>query len=300
MPEWREKHGIPAGNVYNYANLDAIASNDEIDVVYVVTPTALHPRFTIAAAAAGKHVWCEKPMAVTAADGRAMIAACREHGVSLSIGYRMHHEPNTQTVMEFAKSKPYGVIRSVDARAGNDGAGGTSWRMLKAMGGGAIYDMGVYAINALRYATGAEPLRVVRAEQRVLRPEVVKEVDETTEFELEFPGGVMGYGKTSVGQDLNKLSVRCERGSYYLEPMQTYDNVEGATSDGVKLNKSVAHQQAKQMDEDALALIEGRGQWYRARKDIATFESCRPSSSQLGLAAACRWLSCTSASSSAL
>jgi glucose-fructose oxidoreductase len=253
---WRDKYGIKASNVYSYDTLGSIADNPEIDVVYVVTPTALHPRFAIAAAAAGKHVWCEKPMAVSADDCQAMIDACRKHRVYLNIGYRMQHEPNTQTVMAYAKTKPYGQIRSVEAAAGNDGGGGDNWRMSKAMGGGAIYDMGVYTVNALRYATGAEPIRVVRAHQRIDRPEVIKEVDETTEFELEFPGGIIGRGKTSVGRDMNALRVNCEHGSYHLEPMQTYDNVVGSTSDGIKLDKTVEHQQAKQMDDDALAIIQ--------------------------------------------
>jgi glucose-fructose oxidoreductase len=259
VPSWREKYGVAESNVYSYETLPSIASNPEIDVVYVVTPTALHARFAIAAAEAGKHVWCEKPMAMTASECQSIIDACRSNNVSLSVGYRMQHEPNTQTVIEFATSKPYGAIRSVEALAGYAGGGGTGWRMVKAMGGGALYDMGVYSINALRYATAEEPVRVLRAEQRVMRPEVFTEVDETTEFELEFPSGVIGYGRTSVGENINKLTVVCERGSYHLEPMQAYDGVAGETSDGTKLNKTVQHQQAKQMDDDALALIEGRG-----------------------------------------
>jgi glucose-fructose oxidoreductase len=126
------------------------------------------------------------------------------------------------------------------------------------MGGGALYDMGVYSINALRFASGEEPVRVKSASQRVLRPELFKEVDETTEFELEFPSGVVGYGRTSVGEAINSLTVKCERGSYTLEPMQEYDGVKGHTSDGKALDAHVDHQQAKQMDDDALALIEGR------------------------------------------
>lgn len=255
---WQEKYGIKPSNTYSYETLSAIADNPEIDVVYVVTPTALHPRFVMAAAEAKKHVWCEKPMAVSAHDCRAMIRACRQHGVSLSIGYRMQHEPNTQTIIKYAETRPFGVIRSVEALAGNDGGGESTWRLRKNMGGGAIYDMGVYTINALRYATGREPIRVLRAKHSVQRPELFTEVDETTEYELEFPGGVIGYGKTSVGQDLNKLTVTCEHGHYILEPMQTYEDVVGETSTGIKLHQKVEHQQAKQMDDDALAILQGK------------------------------------------
>lgn len=258
IPEWRERYAISENNVYSYDNLPSIATNPAIDVVYVVTPTALHARFAIAAAEAGKHVWCEKPMAMTASECQSVIDACRKNGVSLSIGYRMQHEPNTQTVIEYAHTKPYGAIRSAQALAGEVNGTEHTWRKVKAMGGGALYDMGVYTINGLRYALGEEPVRVLRAEHKVLRPEAFAEVDETTEFELEFPSGVIAVGKTSVGERYNKLSVECERGSYYLEPMQQYEGIKGGTSDGIALDQTVDHQQAKQMDDEALAIIEGK------------------------------------------
>jgi glucose-fructose oxidoreductase len=257
LAAWREQYDVKQTNVYTYDNLDAIRDNRDIDVVYVVTPTSLHAKFTIAAANAGKHVWCEKPMAMSVAECQSMIDACRQNGVKLSIGYRMQHEPNTQTIIQYARTKPYGSIQKVDVKAGYQGNGGTGWRFVKAMGGGALYDMGVYSINGLRYAAQQEPVRVRRAAQIVKRPDLYQEVDETTEFELEFPSGVVGYGWTSVGEEANELSVTCEHGSYSLSPMQSYTGVQGETSDGVKLNRTVEHQQAKQMDDDALAILQG-------------------------------------------
>ncbi len=258
IPLWQQQYSIKQANVYSYDTLPKLKDNPEIDVVYVVTPANSHAHYAIAAANAGKHVWCEKPMAVTVSECQSMIDACRQNGVKLSIGYRMQHEPNTQTLVQYAKTKPYGNIQKLDAKAGYQGNGGTGWRFVKAMGGGALYDMGVYSINALRYAAGQEPVRVVRAAQIVERPDLYTEVDETTEFELEFPSGVIGRGWTSVGENGNTLEVTCERGSYSLSPMQAYEGVQGATSDGVLLNQTVQHQQAKQMDDDALAILEGR------------------------------------------
>ena len=101
--EWQRRYGIADRNVYDYAGFDRIADNTDIDVVYVVLPNHLHKPFTLRAAAAGKHVWCEKPMAMDAAEARTMIDACRQHRVQLTIGYRMQHEPNTQAVMALAK-----------------------------------------------------------------------------------------------------------------------------------------------------------------------------------------------------
>jgi glucose-fructose oxidoreductase len=191
---WRKEYGIAAGAVYDYQSLPRIADNRDIDVVYVVTPTALHAKYSIMAAQAGKHVWCEKPMAMNVEECKSIIDACRANNVSLSIGYRMHHEPNTQTVVQLGRDKPYGAIRSVRAIAGDRNSGEPSWRMDPAMGGGALYDMGVYAINAIRYSTAEEPLRVTTARQWAERPELFHSVDENTEFELALPSGAVGYG----------------------------------------------------------------------------------------------------------
>jgi len=255
---WRDEYGIPAEAVYDYESFPRIADNPSIDVVYVVTPTALHAKYAILAARAGKHVCCEKPMAMNVDECQAIIDACRANRVSLSIGYRMHHEPNTQTVVQLGRDKPYGAIRSVRAIAGDRNKGEPTWRMDPTMGGGALYDMGVYAINAIRYSTGEEPLRVTAARQWADRPELFHSVDENTEFELALPSGAVGHGKASRNDNTNKLRIEAERGWYELEPMQTYEGVEGKTSDGKALDKKIENQQARQMDDDALAILEGR------------------------------------------
>lgn len=258
IPTWQQEYGIPDGNVYDYESLPRIAENRDIDVVYVVTPTALHKKYAVMAAEAGKHVWCEKPMAMNVAECRAIIDACRQNDVVLSIGYRLQHEPNTQTIMQWAMTNPYGPLRSLRAVVGDYSAGEDTWRMEREMGGGALYDMGVYSINAIRYASGEEPVRVLRARQWTDRPDLFREVDEHTEFELELPSGVTAYGKASRGEKLNELRVECARGWYELSPFQTYEGVEGRTSDGRKLDKQIDDQQATQMDDDALAILEQR------------------------------------------
>ncbi|MEM9836803.1 MAG: Gfo/Idh/MocA family oxidoreductase [Bacteroidota bacterium] len=251
IPLWQDKYGIKSSNVYSYDNLDAVAENDEIDVLYIVTPTATHARFAIAAAKAGKHVWCEKPMAMDVAECQSIIDACKANKVSLSIGYRMQHEPNTQTVISYAKKKPYGDIQDLLAHSGYGGSPPTSgWRSQPEMGGGALYDMGVYAINALRYGSGLEPIAVRKAQQTI--PD---RVDVTTSFEMLFPGGIVAQGKTSVVENINQLRVNCEKGWYELVPLQTYTGVQGQTSDGTLLNLPIENQQAKQMDDDALSIL---------------------------------------------
>ncbi|HEX5661821.1 MAG TPA: Gfo/Idh/MocA family oxidoreductase [Polyangiales bacterium] len=258
IPPWQRAHAIPDSNVYDYASLPNIKNNPEIQVVYVVTPTALHKKFAIMAAEAGKHVWCEKPMALDVAECQSIIDACKLNGVSLAIGYRLHHEPNTQTITAWGKSKPYGAITRVSAVAGDATGDERTWRHSAALGGGALYDIGVYSINAIRYASGEYPVRVLSAKQSTTRPELFNEVDEVTEFELELPSGVRAYGKGSRAESINDLRIEAAKGSYGLAPFQSYSGVKGEASDGTKLDQKIDHQQAKQMDDEALAILEGR------------------------------------------
>lgn len=254
IPVWQKRYGIKDSNVYNYENMHEMANNSDIDVIYIVLPTGLHAEYAIKAANTGKHVWCEKPMARTATECQQIIDACNKNKVKLSIGYRMQHETNTQTIMKWAETRPYGDIKRVISEAGYNGGTINPWKLEKEMGGGAIYDMGVYSINAARYATGMEPVAVT-AKQSTNRPDIFTEVDETTTFELEFPEGILVDGKTSFGENLNNLEVTAKDGWYYLRPMQSYSGVRGKTSDGKILPPMGKNQQAVQMDDDALAII---------------------------------------------
>lgn len=258
IPVWQKRYGITDKNVYNYQNMDGIANNPDIDVIYIVLPTGLHAEYAIKAANTGKHVWCEKPMAKTAEECQAIIDACNKNKVKLSIGYRMQHEPNTQKVIQWAKTKPFGKIEKVKAEVGwNITNPPNNWRMDAELGGGLIYDVGVYNINAMRYTTGLDPLSVMARHENT-RPEVYKEVAETTIFNLDFPEGILANGKTTAAERVNILRADCEKGWYELSPFQSYNGVQGKTSDGTLLNTYIENQQARQMDDDALAILENK------------------------------------------
>jgi glucose-fructose oxidoreductase len=264
IPVWQQKHGIPDANVYNYDDFDRIADNPDIQAVYIATPNDLHKPLALRAANAGKHVWCEKPMAMNAVEGQAMVDACRANKVQLAVGYRLQHEPNTRRLMAMAKEKPYGRILKVRADAGfhaydDVDPANKPWRLLPQHGGGAMYDMGVYSLNAARYITGQEPV-AVSARQEIHRPHLFQGVDETMHFTLEFPDGLVAECSTSFGQEMNLLRADCERGWYELSPFQTYDGLKGRTSSGEVFADAVRHQQAKQMDDDALSILRGTPQ----------------------------------------
>ena len=258
IPVWQKQYGIPDRNVYNYENFDKIADNPDIDIVYVVLPTSMHSEYCVRAANAGKHVFCEKPMARTAAECEAAIKACRDHKVSLTVGYRMQHEPNTQEVIRIGRERVFGKPTLVKASAGYYDGRSDHWKQKKEMGGGALYDMGVYPLNAARYCTGEEPVAVIQASHSTKRPEIYTEVDETTRFELEFPSGARAECATSLGMGMNDLQVDYENGWARLSPFQSYSGIRGEASDGRRFDARIPSQQARQMDDDALAIMEGR------------------------------------------
>jgi len=285
IPNWQNRYGIKDSNVYNYENMHQIANNDEIDVIYIVLPNALHKKYTILAAEAGKHVWCEKPMAINAEECREMIASCKKNKRQLTIGYRMQHEPVTQKIISWNKSNPYGAIKEIYAEAGfrmgNEAP--NHWKKHKELGGGAMFDMGVYPLNAVRYTTGLEPLSV-SAKQEIIRNEILT-ADEVTNFQLEFPKGIQVSCKTSFAENINTLDVKCNNGWYKVQPFQSYTGVKAETSDGKILSAFNGSQQAKQMDEDALAIINSAAPMVPGEeglKDIIIVDAIRKSASENG------------------
>lgn len=258
--EWKKKYNIPEKNIYNYDNFDDIANNPDIDVVYVVLPPSMHKEYTIRGANAGKHVWCEKPMAMTAEECQAMIDACKKNKKSLSIGYRLQHEPNTKEYRRIIKEKLLGNVKAVDCAAGYRDNRTDHWKQKKEMGGGALYDMGVYAIQGARMGTNMEPTAVLSAKTSTTRPEIYKNgLDETAEAVLEFPGGVMAKIKTSFGENVNFSDIACEKGEINLKPMSAYTGAKGRSPLGeINYPYDLPMQQVMQMDDDALAIMQGK------------------------------------------
>lgn len=257
---WKKKYNIPDKNIYNYENFDDIANNPDIDVVYVVLPPSMHKEYTIRGANAGKHVWCEKPMAMTERECQEMIDACQKNKRSLAIGYRLHHEPNTQQYRRIVQQKLLGDVKSLECAAGYRENRTDHWKQKKEMGGGALYDMGVYAIQGARLGTDMEPVAVVSAKTSTTRPEIYKNgLDETTEAVLEFPGGVLAHIKTSFGESINFMNISCEKGDIKLAPYSSYTGAKGSSPLGeINHTYQVPMQQVMQMDDDALAIMQGK------------------------------------------
>src|SRR5947208_10811170 len=133
--KWKAQYGIPDKNIYDYSTMHRMADNPDIDVVYVVTPNALHAEHTIAAAKAGKHVLCEKPMEVSSEKCQAMITAVKAAGRQLAIGYRCRFEPHHREMMRVASERELGDVRIIESGFGFQIGDPTQWRLKHALAG---------------------------------------------------------------------------------------------------------------------------------------------------------------------
>ncbi|UCD62171.1 MAG: Gfo/Idh/MocA family oxidoreductase [Flavobacteriaceae bacterium] len=252
---WQDKYDIPDENIYNYENFDSIASNDSLDIVYVVLPNSMHADFSIRAARAGKHVICEKPMAVSVEECDAIIDACKKANVKLSVGYRLHSEPYTQEIKRIVAEKVFGNVQYISAEAAyRSGGNPDQWRLNKALsGGGALMNMGVYAIQSAIYGTGENPISVT-AQEFSSRPEYFKDTDETITAQFEFSSGAFGNIMTSHNTNVNRMYASCDKGWYELNPASSYGPLAGRTSNG-DLSFPHERQQKLQMDDFARHIL---------------------------------------------
>ncbi|WP_373047085.1 Gfo/Idh/MocA family protein [Vulgatibacter sp.] len=159
--EKREKLGAHYGvrHLYGYDEYDACLANEEVDAVYVALPNDMHCDYTVRAARAGVHVLCEKPMALDETSCRTMIRACDDAGVKLMIAYRLHFEEANLEAIELLRRGAIGTPRFFTSAFGYQLQGGNI-RSSGARGGGPVWDLGVYCVNAARYLFRAEPEEV--------------------------------------------------------------------------------------------------------------------------------------------
>ena len=144
---------------YPYERYDECVRSGDIDAVYIALPNSMHAEYSVRAANAGVHVLCEKPMAVTEKECQAMIRAARNHKVKLMIAYRLHFEQANLKAVEIVKSGKLGEPRFFNSLFGLD-VKEENIRTQADLGGGTLYDLGVYCINAARNLFQSEPEEV--------------------------------------------------------------------------------------------------------------------------------------------
>lgn len=259
LKTWQGKYNIPEKNCYNYENFDAIKDNPDIDAVYVITPNALHRDQVIRVAKAGKHVICEKPMAVNAKEGQQMIDACKKANVKLLVGYRMHFEPKTLEIIRMRKEGELGQIMFFQGLCGFKIGDPNQWRLNRQLaGGGAMMDIGIYAINGSRYMIGEDPVWVTAEETKTNPEKFKKGVDETIQFQLGFAGGaVASCLSTYTMNNLDRFFLNGDKGFAELLPSTGYGPIKGRTNKGELNHPHVTHQTV-QMDEMSAIILQGK------------------------------------------
>jgi len=225
-------------DAYSYAEYEDCLKR--VDAVYIALPNSLHEEYTVRAANAGVHVLCEKPMAVTTDQCRRMIRACRRHGVKLMIGYRLHFDRVNLEVIDLVRKGRIGEPRffnssfSMTVRQGNI-------RTKSRLGGGTLYDIGIYCVNAARYLFRSEPVEV-EALSVNSGAQRLAEIDESTGALLRFEGDRLAAFVTSFNaSDAASYVIVGSKGRIQVDP--AYEYAEGLQYelivDGRKTRKAI-------------------------------------------------------------
>ncbi|SFV26846.1 glucose-fructose oxidoreductase [Devosia crocina] len=221
-----EQYGVSTEAIYNYDNFDEIAENDEIDIVYIILPNSLHAEFTVRAFEAGKHVMCEKPMAVSVEECEQMIAAAETANRKLMIAYRAQYEPFNLEAIRMIRDGELGTIRSLDnvaARPIDLENPADEWRVVKDLaGGGSLMDIGIYALNGARYLLGEEPVEISATISNPEGDERFTDVEDILSWRMRFPSGVIANCLTGYSFSGNRFSVYGSDASLTLEPATDY------------------------------------------------------------------------------
>lgn len=262
-----EQYGIEKSSIYGYDSLEKLKENSAVKCVYIVLPNAMHKEYTLRAAAAGKHVLCEKPMANSAAEAREMVNGCKTAGKLLMIAYRCQYEPYNRKVIQFARSGQHGPLRFIDAVNVQNLGTGEQWRLRKALaGGGALPDIGIYCLNATRYVTGQEPEEVSAQIYSPPGDARYREVEETVSFTLRYPGGVLANCLTSYGMHTSRyLHLHTPAAAIKLLDAFAYSGQrlqvghrEGEAESQAELKLTAANQFALEMDHMAECIQQGK------------------------------------------
>jgi len=213
------KYGVPS--TYSYEAFDDCLKNPEVDAIYIALPNSLHAEYTIRAARAGIHVLCEKPMALNERECGKMIRESSRAGIKLMVGYRLHFEKANLEAIHQIQAGAIGQVRVFDSVFVQQ-VQEPNIRLDPALGGGPLYDMGIYCLNAARYLFRSEPTEVFAFTARGDSPRFAG-VDEMLCGILRFPGECLGTFVCSFGAyNVSSYRVVGTRGDLRVEPAYDY------------------------------------------------------------------------------
>ena len=205
-----EKFSKECGLPHFYSSYEELLANPDIEAVYIPLPNDLHAIWAIKAAEAGKHILCEKPLAVGLAEARSMYAAAKKNNVKLAEAYPYMAQQQTIRMVELLKSDTIGTIQTVSAAFGfgivsPDGTpivDASNIRLLADRAGGGLMDAGTYSVSLVRLVAGIRPERVI-ATGRFTKTSV----DQTVVALLEFPNGVLGQISCSMSSSFHRKAM---------------------------------------------------------------------------------------------
>ena len=203
MPGGRRRSPPSCGSRAPTASYEALLADPEVDAVYIPLPNHLHAEWSIAAARAGKHVLCEKPLALTADDAQRMIDVASAEGVTLmeAFMYRLH--PSWQAVAQLVTSGEIGRLVSVQSWFSYFNDDAQNIRNIREVGGGALFDIGCYSVNLSRLLFGAEPRHVSAALVR----DPASGVDVLTSAILTFDEGIASFTCSTRAEDDQRVHI---------------------------------------------------------------------------------------------
>jgi len=208
--------------VYGYDDVDDLFESGEIDAVYIALPNDMHKEYTVRAARAGLHVLCEKPMAVTSRECEEMIRATREAKVKLMIAYRLHFERANLEAVKHARSGKLGELRYFSSDFSMQVSDDNIRLKPTEEGGGPLYDIGVYCINAARYCLSEDPVAVCATATRS-RDRRFRNVDETVAAVMRFRDERVASFTCSFGAaDRSVYAITGTKGILTMDPAYEY------------------------------------------------------------------------------
>ncbi len=222
--QYAAMYGIPESSIYTYETFDRIRDNKDVDAVYVGLPNSMHREYTLRAAQVGKHVLCEKPMAISSAECRDMIAACRKANVKLMIAYRIHYEPTHLEAQRLIQSGAIGDLQSFEGAFGFN-AKPNQWRLTRQFGGGgSLMDVGIYPMNEIRWLVGEEPTAFTAVPTtRDHTSGRFAEMEQTLDFTMKFPSGIVAALGCTYGSDMpGFLRIHGDKGSLLIDSAYNY------------------------------------------------------------------------------
>src|SRR5580700_6179370 len=213
---------------YSYKDYSDCLKNPEVEAVYIATPPGEHEKYAVAAAKAGKHVLCEKPLAATVTQARNMVETCRRNKVQFMTAYRKYFEPSSVTLKNMISKGELGridVIHTLFTELRPFGDQSPSWLFSRKLcGGGPLTDLGVYCLNTCRWLVNEDPIAASCAVSWVRDRRRYKEVEEGIAFRLEFRSGLILQGTAAYSAAFSSfVHVHGEKGWAELAPAFAFE-----------------------------------------------------------------------------